>query len=273
MIVDFHTHVFPDKIAAMTVAALEKSGNTQSYSDGTYDSLIRQMKAAGVDISINLPVLTKPTQFDSILKFAISLNEKFALSQEGEARILSFAGMHPDIEEPEQKLRLIKESGIKGIKIHPDYQSTFIDDEKYIRIFREAKRLGLITVTHAGFDCAYPGQPIRCTPDRVLRVLDKLCGYDKLVLAHMGANLNFSEVYDKLAGKDVYFDTACVLQLFDEQQFKKMLEKHTDEKILFATDSPWRDLTVDTCILKGFSLDPLSEKRILSENAIKLLEI
>lgn len=273
MTVDFHTHIFPDKIAAMTVAALEKSGNTTAYSDGTVTALIEQMKASGVDLCVNLPVLTKPTQFDSILKFALAMNERFASCEKGEPRILSFAGMHPDIEEPEEKLRLIKESGIKGIKIHPDYQSTFIDDEKYIRILKEAKRLGLITVTHAGFDCAYPGQPIRCTPDRVLNLLDKLAGYDRLVLAHMGANLNFSEVYDKLAGKDIYFDTACVLQLFSEADFKKMLKKHGNEKILFATDSPWRDLKIDKGILKSFSLDSVSENRILSENAIKLLEI
>lgn len=273
MTVDFHTHVFPDKIAAGTVAALEKSGNTSSFSDGTYDSLIRKMKIAGVDVSINLPVLTKPTQFDSILKFAISINEKFNSASMSEPGILSFAGMHPDIEDVEQKLSMIKESGIKGIKVHPDYQSTFIDDEKYIRIFKEAKRLGLITVTHAGFDCAYPGQPVKCTPERVIRVLDKLGGYDKLVLAHMGGNHFFSEVYDTLAGEEIYLDTAFVLPLFSESDFKRVIDKHGDGRVLFATDSPWRDISEDKTILKSFSLDAESEKKILSENAIKLLEI
>lgn len=273
MTIDFHTHVFPDKIAIQTVAALEKSGNTSSFSDGTYDSLIRKMKIAGVDISINLPVLTKPTQFDSILRFAVSINEKFNSQSKDEPGILSFAGMHPDIDEPEEKLNLLKESGIKGIKIHPDYQSTFFDDERYIRIFREAKRLGLITVTHAGFDCAYPGQPIRCTPDRVCRVLDKLGGYDKLVLAHMGANQLFSEMYETLAGKEVYFDTANVLPLFSESEFKRVVAKHGSDRILFATDSPWRDIAEDKRILKGYDLGEESENRILYKNAIKLLEL
>ena len=182
MIIDFHTHVFPEKIAEATVALLAKKGNIPSFSDGTISGLLSRMKLAGVDVSVNLPVLTKPTQFDSILKFAISLNERFFACQ-GDERIISFAGMHPDMEDFEDKLAEIKKSGIKGIKIHPDYQGTFFDDEKYVRILREAKRLDLITVTHAGFDCAYPGEPIKCTPRRVMNLLDRIGGYDKLVLA------------------------------------------------------------------------------------------
>ena len=273
MIIDFHTHVFPEKIAAATVSALEKSGNTPAFSDGTVKGLTEQMKSAGVDISVNLPVLTKPTQFDSILKFAVSLNETYKAIPDGEPKIISFAGMHPDIEDYEEKLRQVKESGILGIKIHPDYQCTFFDDERYVRILAEAKRLGLITVTHAGLDGAYVGQPIKCTPKRVLKLLDKIGGYDKLVLAHLGGHRLYSKAYRKLAGKDVYFDTAYILRYKKEKEFKKMVKKHGDDRILFATDSPWRSLVTDTEILKGFSLGEKTEKRIFSENARELLKI
>ena len=271
MTVDFHTHVFPQKIAAATVSALEKSGNTPAYSDGTVTGLLSQMSKAGVKISVNLPVLTKPTQFDSILKFATEMNEAFFES--GKKGILSFAGIHPDTEDFEEKLLLVKNCGIKGIKIHPDYQGTFFDDERYVRILAAAKKLDLITVTHAGLDGAYVGQPIKCTPHRVMNVLDKIGGYDKLVLAHMGGNQLFSEVYDVLAGEDVYFDTAYVLQFFTQSEFMKMAEKHGCDKILFATDSPWRDQLVDLNILKGYALEEDVEKKITEENASKLLGI
>ena len=273
MIVDFHTHIFPDKIANKTVQILEKKANMPSHSDGTYDGLISSMKRAGVEISVNLPVLTSPSQFDSILKFAIELNEKIQSSDNGKERIISFAGMHPDIEEPEEKLRAIKDSGILGIKIHPDYQGTFFDDEKYVRILAEAKRLGLITVTHAGFDAGYPGEEIRCTPKRVMNLLDKIGGYDRLVLAHFGGNRLFSDVYEILAGECVYFDTACVLGELSEKDFHKMLEKHGENKILFATDSPWRDLTVDTNVIKRFALGSSVEECVFWGNATELLGI
>ena len=104
-------------------------------------------------------------------------------------------------------------------------------------------------------------------------MLEKLGGYDKLVLAHMGGNKLFSEVYDLLAGKDVYFDTAYVLPLFNEEKFKKVLKKHGDKRLLFATDSPWRDTAEDVSIIKSYSLDPAMEKRIFWENAAELLKI
>ncbi len=272
MKIDFHTHIFPDKIAAITVSALEKSGNTPAFSNGTLSGLASQMKDAGVGISVNLPVLTKPSQFDSILRFAVGINEAYGNISDA-PKIISFAGMHPDIEDYEEKLISVKNSGIMGIKIHPDYQGTFIDDEKYIRILEKAKALGLITVTHAGFDGAYPGQPIKCTPRRVARLLDRLGGYDKLVLAHMGGNQLFTEVYDVLAGENVYFDTAYVLQFFSEYDFKKTAEKHGEEKILFATDSPWRNLAIDSKILENYRLGKSAEEKIFSENARKLLNI
>ena len=139
MIVDFHTHVFPDKIAASTVAALESRGGTPSHSDGTVDGLLRSLREADVSIAVNLPVLTKPTQFDSILAFAKRINER---EYDGE-RIISFAGIHPEDENIEEHLNAVSEAGIPGIKIHPDYQGAFFDDERYVRIISEAKTLGL----------------------------------------------------------------------------------------------------------------------------------
>ncbi len=272
MTVDFHTHVFPEKIAESTVKALERAGSTRAFSDGTADGLLAEMRRAGIDISVNLPVLTRPAQFESVLKFAVSINERFSDSS-AEQRIISFAGMHPDVENPEERLSEIVSAGIKGIKIHPDYQETFIDDERYVRILGEAKRLGLITVTHAGFDVAYAGRPVRCTPDRVLRLLDRIGGYDRLVLAHMGGNQFKREVYKKLLGKELYIDTACVLHDFSKFKFKAFVRKHGADKILFATDSPWKALADYKAAVEGYRLRSDVEAKILSVNAMKLLNL
>ena len=103
MIIDFHTHVFPDRIAAATVEALKKKGNIPAHSDGTVDGLIERMNESGVDISLNLPVVTKATQFDGIFKFANEISS----TDFGEKRIISFAGIHPDCEDVEEKLAKI----------------------------------------------------------------------------------------------------------------------------------------------------------------------
>lgn len=269
MLIDFHTHIFPDKIAHSTISALASNSGTMPSTDGTVSGMIEAMKRAEADICITLPVLTKPTQFESVAKFAISVNEQFKTSAK---RLISFGGMHPLCDDIDGKMAFLKENGIKGVKIHPDYQSTFIDDAGYIEILNCAKKYDMIIVTHSGVDDGYSGHPVRCTPDRILKVLDKV-GYSKLVLGHFGAHKMWEEVLAKLAGLDVFFDTAYTLHEIDKNTFCKIVEKHGAEKILFATDCPWRDIAEDKRILQSYGLDKDVEDQIFYKNALKLLNL
>ncbi len=269
MIIDFHTHIFPQKIAAATIAALEKNGGTTAYTDGTEAGLHKALAMAGADIAINLPALTKASQFESVRAFAKALNEK----EYSGTRIISFAGMHPDIDDPEKKLAELKSDGFLGIKIHPDYQGTFFDDEKYVRILRAAKNEGLIVVTHAGVDGAFRNTEVKCTPKRVKRLLDRIGGYPKLVLAHLGGNEMLINVYEELVGEDVYLDTAYVLPRVAKSDILKLVENHGEDRILFATDSPWSDIAENIKIIDACGLSERTKKKIFSENAKKLLNI
>lgn len=269
MIIDFHTHIFPEKIAARTIALLSERGSMMPYSDGTVEGLLDKMEKAGVTVSVTLPVVTNPSQFDSINRFAAEINEQF---RDKERKLISFAGIHPDCEDIETKMAFIKKSGFLGVKIHPDYQGTYIDDEKYVKILECAKEHDLIVVTHAGVDAAYRDVPVKCTPERALRLIRRV-PHSKLVLAHLGANEMSDDVIDILAGEDVYFDTAVVLKNTSEETFKKILDKHGADRILFASDSPWSSMQEDVEIIKSFSLDKNTENKIFSENAKKLLGI
>ena len=59
MIIDFHTHIFPDRIAPRTIAKLEKIGKTRAFTDGTQNGLLASMerrrgcigRASGYDIA------------------------------------------------------------------------------------------------------------------------------------------------------------------------------------------------------------------------------
>ena len=62
MIIDFHTHTFPDAIAEKTIAYLTEKGGIKPYREGTLSSLIENMKLSGVDYSVVLPVVTAPKQ-------------------------------------------------------------------------------------------------------------------------------------------------------------------------------------------------------------------
>ncbi len=269
MLIDFHTHVFPDKIAEKTINALANNANNVPYTDGTVEGLLQAMERSNADICVALPVLTKPSQFESVTNFAITINEKF---KNQDKKIISFGGMHPDCEDVQGKLKFLKDNGIKGIKIHPDYQNTFIDDERYIKILEVAKELDLIVVTHSGVDDGYKDSPVRCTPEKVKSVIEKV-GHKKLVLGHYGAHKQWQKVLSLLCDFDVYFDTAFTMHEIDENLFKDILKTHGADKILFATDCPWRDIKDDYNIIKSFNLDKDVEDKIFYKNALKLLNL
>ena len=66
MIIDFHTHTFPDQIAASAIARLSNNAHIEAHSNGTAGGLLLAERAAGVDRSIILPVATKPEQVHHI---------------------------------------------------------------------------------------------------------------------------------------------------------------------------------------------------------------
>lgn len=269
MVIDFHTHIFPDKIAKSTIEALANKAENKPYTDGTVQGMVDAMLRADADICVTLPVLTKASQFDSVTRFAVSVNERFNTE---EKKLISFAGMHPECEDIEGKMQYLKLMGIKGVKIHPDYQCAFIDDKGYIEILKCAKKYDMVVVTHAGIDDGYKDEPVRCPPEKVLKVIEEV-NHDKFVLAHYGGHKQWEEVHELLAGKNVYFDTAYTFHEISEELFKKILLKHGEDKVLFATDCPWRDIKDDLQILKSFNLSESTLNKILYKNALKLLGI
>ena len=266
MIIDFHTHVFPDKIAEKTIEFLSGKGGISPFAMGTCTSLLEKMGQAGVDISVTLPVVTAPRQFESINRFALEINEIY-----GE-KIVSFGGIHPLCDDIEGKMKLLKESGFKGVKIHPDYQGEFINHEGYIKILEYAKELDLVVVTHAGVDCGFPGETVKCPPVLAKEVIKRI-NHEKLVLAHLGGCQMIGEVFENLVGENVYLDTAYILKDTDEKTFKELILRHGEDKILFATDSPWSDIKGDVEIIKSYSLSRETKEKILYKNAKALLSI
>ena len=270
MTVDFHTHIFPVKIAAGAVASLAAACHIPAHSDGTAAGLLAGLERAGVDVAVNLPVLTKPSQFESVLHFSEAGNARFHATGRG---ILSFGGAHPAIVDQRAAMRAVREAGLLGVKLHPEYQDSFIDSDDCYRLLAAAKEEGLIVVTHAGVDGAYRDRPVRATPERIARVLDRLGGYSRLVLAHLGGNELQEEVLTHLAGRDVYLDTAYVLPATSPAYFRALIDRHGAERILFATDSPWQDIAAERARLATLGLTPAEEEAIACRNACALLGI
>ena len=269
MIIDFHTHVFPDAIAQRTIAHLEEKGGMKAHAEGTLAGLKSSMKWAGIDYSVVLPVVTKPSQFESVNRYAAEIN--------GKEGIFSFGGIHPDCEDIEEKLDTIKSLGLKGIKLHPDYQDTEFDDEKYFRILEGCKKRGLYVLTHAGFDPAYPSHT-HLTPENAAQVVKALHEGEEnpkpfLILAHLGSNDFADRSEEHLVGLPCYFDLAVILGKVPQDQLLRVIRAHGKDKILFATDSPWHCQSEDKAYFDALPLSAEERESIGYKNGAEILGI
>ncbi|OPZ90885.1 MAG: Amidohydrolase [Firmicutes bacterium ADurb.Bin419] len=262
MVIDFHVHCFTDELAAKAVPKLEKCANITARLDGTVSSIKESMKKAGIDKSVVLSIATKPSQTEKINTWSSSIQDD---------SIIAFGSIHPENENWKDELLRLKEMGIKGIKLHPDYQQFFVDDEKMYPIYEFAGELGLIVLFHAGLDIGLPA-PCHATPDRLRRVVDAFSGL-KIVAAHMGGFSYWDEVEEYLLGTDIYLDTSYGLSFLDDKQARRIISNHGYRKILFATDSPWGDQSEEVERIREFSFEPHVEKAILGMNAKELLGI
>lgn len=284
MIIDFHTHTFPNELAKRAVGALARSAGIHNYLDGTMEDLRASMKDAGVDYSVLLPVATKPEQHIPINQIAVELNR-----HSHETGLLSFGGIHPDNENYRGILRDLAQNGVRGIKLHPVFQRTYLDDIRYLRIISCACEYDLIVLVHAGYDISYPGQDYSAVP-HIVSMLDNLKP-QKLVLAHMGGWNNWTETEKYLVGRDVWLDTSFSLlplrhasdtvqeveadssYRLSRENFLRMVRNHGNDRILFGSDSPWGGQAETIAALKDTGLADEELRAILGDNAAGLLQL
>lgn len=262
MIIDFHTHCFPDKIAEKALPVLkQRSGITHPFHDGTVSGLLELAKNSGIDYSVVLNIATNPHQQSKVNDFAISLNETDG--------IIPFGSVHPDSDNALNELERLKANGIKGVKLHPDYQGFFVNDKKMLPIYEKIASLGMITLFHCGFDIGYP-EPVHCTAQALAEVLPVFDG-SPVVAAHFGGIWSLPETRKHLAGKNVYLDTAYGYGTITPRYAKEIIDIHGVDKILFASDAPWNAPWQDIELVRCFGLSEDEEKAVLGENARKLL--
>ncbi len=278
MYFDFHTHVFPDKIAERAVATLAKKaedamgvqGCHRPHTNGTFEGLKRSMRDYGLDGSLVLPVCTKPEQFDAVNKYAAEIN--------GKDGIYSFGGIHPDCSDIEGKLDYVKSLGLKGVKLHPAYQNCMIDDTRNLKIVEHCMKIGLYCLFHAGWDIAYPDTDF-CPAEKVAKAFAPLFEkynekeHPHIILAHLGGVKSLDKTVDILSGLPIYLDTAYILEQTPTEDIMAVVRAHGAERILFGSDSPWQHQGVCKARLEALPLTDTERELISHKNALKILEV
>ena len=260
MIIDFHTHCFPDKLAERAVAQLSyAAGGIINYTDGTISGLKKSMAEEGVSAAVVLNIATNEHQTESVNNCAASINDN--------KEIFAFGSVFPHSEKALYELERIKALGLKGVKFHPEYQKFYVDDEFMIPIYKKISKLGLITVFHAGKDYGFM-PPYHCMPKNMKNALKYLDA--PVVAAHWGGMNCAEEVLDELCGLNVYFDSSFGYGQMSRIAAEKIIEKHGTDKLLFGTDSPWHTPSVEMRLIDTLGLTPSEKDAVCFGNAKKL---
>jgi predicted TIM-barrel fold metal-dependent hydrolase len=266
MVVDFHTHCFPDYLARRAISKLAAGIDVEPQTDGTVSGLRRSMKDAGISISVVQPVATRPQQVRGINVWAVAEQAK---QTSNDQKLLFFGSLHPDLADWQEEIRRIKEDGLHGVKFHPDYQDFFVDEERMWPIYEALFRDGLIILFHAGVDIGL-SPPVHCTPEGLSKVLQQFPG-GRIVAAHMGGYQCWDGVERHLAGKDVFFDTSYSFADLGASGMTRLIRAHGSDKVLFGTDSPWTSQKGSVASIQNLDLPAGDKERILYGNAFSLL--
>ena len=296
MVIDFHTHTFPAKIAGKALSKLSAASHSRYFTDGTDEALAASMKEAGIAVSVILPVATSEAQVRSINDSAARLMET-----RRESGLISFGAMHPDYADWKEELIRIRDLGFKGIKVHPLYQGADLDDPRYLRILSRCAELDLAVVTHGGLDVGIPGV-VHASPRMELNAMREVTGTRSrtdqggrfaLICAHMGGWKNWDEVLklapEMCAAGPFMIDTSFALDSFaplpdgywteeetrmlDRNQFTELVRCFGAERVVFATDSPWSSQSASVDFVRSAGLTDAELGKILFENAAALLGI
>lgn len=229
-IVDCHCHIYPDSLAKRAFEGIssfydfEPSGPAGDR--GTVDDMKALESEAGIEHQIVFSVATNPHQVASVNRF-IAESVKSA-----NGSLTGLGTVHPDSEDPEGDIENIISLGLKGVKIHPDFQCAAADDPRYMRIYEMCEGR-LPVLIHCGDyrkDYSNPG--------RILRVIESFQSLT-VVGAHFGGWSVWDEAEKLLPGHgNFYVDCSSTCGYTGRERFASLIKAYGADRVLFGTDYP-----------------------------------
>ena len=264
-IFDAHAHVYPDKIADKAVKAIGDFYGIPMEKDGTVEGLIAAWTKDGERIAGKCLIHATATTAHQVR----SINDFIAKNVNAYDCFVGFGTLHTELTEEETfaEAERMLAIGLKGVKMHPDFQKFYADGEDAQKMYR-ATQGRLPILFHAG-DTRYGYS----SPERIAAVAKKY-PRQTVIAAHFGGYTEWDKVVDVYKGLDnVYFDTCSSLAYLGAKKAKSIIDALGAEKFLFGTDYPMWDPIEE---LGRFLALPLTEREreaILGKNAERLLGI
>jgi len=263
-IIDFHTHLWPDKIAEKAKEFLEASYRRPMAALPTVDNALAVMDESGVSKSVIASVASRPDQVDHINNWLFSIKSD---------RFIKFASLHPFYEKWSYELDRIKDNA-QGIKFQPEFQMFYIDDERVFPIYEKIQKLQIPLLFHCGYELSLTGL-IQAGPKQMLNV-KKYFPEIKFIAAHMGGFRMWDglEKDNVIVGDDYfYIDTSSSIIFMQKEQIYRFFKKHNMNKILFGSDFPVGHPKREIDLLNTLDIEQDNLEKIMHLNAEQLLNI
>jgi predicted TIM-barrel fold metal-dependent hydrolase len=258
MIIDGHTHVWPDAVAEKALAGVP---GLKRVGDGTLTGLDEAMNDAGVDRAVCLGVAPAG-------KYVAAAND--FLGGLDRSRFIGFGSVHPDLT-PEENLASLRANDLRGVKLHPVFQSYRLDDPRVLAIL-DALRGEFVVVTHVGPVGSDPAEADRCTPAMIRSIVEQLPGLE-LVACHFGGFHVLDQAEQHVIGMPVNVDTAWppTLAEIEPSRLRDLIRRHGVERVIFASDWPMADIGHEVESIRSLGLERDEEDAILGGNLARLL--
>ena len=260
-IIDIHTHIYP---VALARRAMEVTGheNDDFKKLPIRENLLARMREAGVNLSVNLPVVSKPQNQGEVNRFA---------KESARKNIISFGGLHPDCENVIEELEKLKDMEMAGIKFHPPFQKVHLEDPKYEEMWRKINELGFPVLIHMG--TARIVRPYDLYPSGIRKIL-KSAPDIPIIMAHMGSFCMMKNPDEDLENlpENVFIDTAMSAELEEAGEFEEIVRKFGTKRVLYGCDFPYGSQKAAIAMIKDSSFSDSEKEDMLWRNAAKILK-
>ncbi len=260
-IIDFHTHIYPDKISQKAVKSVgDFYSLDMSGGDGTAQYLLKSGKKAGITNFVVHSVAVDGAHVKTI-------NDYIASECKLHSEFYGFGTMHAEYNDKLNELERMRSLGLMGVKIHPDTQMFNMDDERMDEVYDYMSEHNMPLIIHCG-DYRYTFSH----PQRLVNVLGK---FPKLTVigAHFGGWSVWDLALEYLKDKNCYLDTSSSFAMIGLKRAKELIRLYGAERIVFGTDYPMWNVGDELQNFMNIGLNSNENELILYNNACTILGI
>jgi hypothetical protein len=260
-VIDFHSHIYPEKIADKAVAHTETFYSIPMKGRGTPEELLTAGRRGGIDHFVVFSAAAVPAQAVTVNSYIASVCGPGGC---GEGRCTGFGTLHPDMENPGEEIERMRALGLRGVKFHPDMQRFNIDDSRMMNLYAllEGK---LPVLFHMG-DYRYSSSH----PARLAVVID---AFPRLtvIAAHFGGWSLFDLALEYFRERSCYLDISSSLPYLGPRRAEELIRIYGARRILFGSDYPIWDPGECLKEFLALRLSSAEQEQILSLTALELL--